>query len=104
MKNMAQLLRDAADIIRTRGWWQNWTRNYEKQAEAPGTEEVCLWGALVDSAGMRTLDFALRNFVEAEVLGGYLLSHFNDMHCQSADDAIALLEIAADLAEPDYVP
>lgn len=83
----AEMYRAAADLLRRDGWCQGYYRRGKSH---------CIVGALVK---IRTINHcpdlpALR----LSTLTGYPMSSFNDAPDMTADDAIAALEIAADLA------
>jgi hypothetical protein len=87
-KTAEQILRDAADYIRAHGW----TRG---QYEDGDSGQVCMIGAML-SVGLHFGDPIPKEVYD--VIGGGEVFKFNDHHCKSVRDAIAALEIAADLA------
>ena len=82
----AEMYREAAAILRRDGWCRIHLTD-EKGRH-------CLFGALQKSNAV--LD-ATKLY---EIIGAWNAMIFNDTECSSADDAIAILEIAADLATP----
>ncbi len=92
MKTPRKILLDAAELLRRDGWCQH--------VLARGKER-CLIGALCAAGG--SLDLAQSYYLAVETLHQLCDVHiplFNDQHCKSVDDAIAALEIAADLVTP----
>lgn len=91
----AAQLRRAADYLRDRGWATNQAGGYGAPA--------CMAGAIrtVRSLDHDVLSNHLRQWVLL-VCGTTTVIDFNDNHCRSSHDAIAALEIAADLAEAGW--
>lgn len=89
----AELYRAAADLLRRDGWCQY---SYEDE------RRHCMAGALSAIKGHRLGNHhgAYDDIYGAlaSVLGTRCVAHFNDAYGMTADDAIAALEIAADLA------
>jgi hypothetical protein len=89
-KTAEQVLRGAAQYIREHGW----RRRYYGTHGGPR----CMLGALMSASapdrfyGLRVAGTLM------PVTGGSSPAEFNDVHCKTANDAIAALEIAADLA------
>jgi hypothetical protein len=95
-----QILRDAAELLRKDGWIKG------KKRSAFGR---CMVGALIDASPnvpgfydpIRNAAFkAVRDLFDGQLP----IVTFNDAHCVTADDAIAALEIAADLVAPEWKP
>lgn len=85
----AQMYRAAADILRRDGWCQG--------DRTDNNGRHCLMGALDEAIGGNA-NAGRREWPALwEVTGDGLVMNFNDHHCRSARDAIAALEIAADL-------
>lgn len=92
-----QVLRGAADVIRKRGWAQN-------QSQTP-TGRVCMGHAINLSEKLQGITDAnstrraiTRVVGKSNSFGYSSIACFNDYHCETKRDAIAALEIAADLA------
>jgi hypothetical protein len=86
-KTAEQALRGAADYIREHGWARG---KYEDDCG-----RVCMLGAML-SSGLPLGENIPREIYM--VTGDVDVVMFNDVHCKIANDAIAALEIAADLA------
>ncbi len=86
----SETLRAAAQYIREHGWRRQW---YGRHG-GPRCMLGALWSANPESAYRDEWGRILMDVC------GCRAADFNDKYCKSADDAIAALEIAADLAEP----
>lgn len=87
------ILYAAADCIREHGWTRG---RYQHEGR------VCMVGAIaavggVLSEGLVALPARARELLEI-VCDDCAPTQFNDEHCKTANDAIAALEIAADIA------
>jgi len=96
-----QILRAAAERLRSHGW--------TKEAYGSWDGPCCIVGAIAVASGVRPGPLAdyPSSLEAAKVVGevvGTGIPHFNDHHCRSIHDAIAALEIAADLAAPEWKP
>jgi hypothetical protein len=86
-KTAEQVLRGAADYLREHGWRR-------RQYGCDGGPR-CMMGALWSAGG----DFlAIEEIGVLMGVAGGRITEFNDVHCKTKNDAIAALEIAADLA------
>jgi len=95
-----QILRAAAKYIRRHGWRQ-------EEYGADGGPR-CMAGAVRSVVGLEP-DLPDTDEYEGlmsilEKVAGPNIADFNDVYCRTADDAIAALEIAADLAAPEWKP
>jgi hypothetical protein len=89
--SVAHDLRAAADYLREYGW-RRWAMGYHGGPR-------CMLGALESVCVVRSTIWQRASFVTMKIFDGEpRLAVFNDYHCKTADDAIAVLEIAADLA------
>lgn len=89
--NAERVLRDAARYIRVNGWCRGFMGGE--------TGPRCMLGALY-SVGVLDLSHEQSGRMDdalSEVIN-LPITAFNDHHCKTVDDAIAALEIAADLA------
>lgn len=104
MKSQEKMLREAATKLCEHGW----TRYY---APPQGRESICILEALAivqnrahwtDASVPLTLYDVITHpedpFPHSTAALISLVFNFNDYHCKTRDDAIAALEIAADLA------
>lgn len=83
----AEMYRKAADLLRRDGWCKG---EYINSAG-----KRCMYGAMIDAGVNRVGHPVLQALIDE-----WRVSRFNDHDCETIDDAIAALEIAADLAEP----
>jgi hypothetical protein len=90
-KTAEQVLRGAADYIREHGW----LRGRQGQDGGPRCMVGAMWS--IGLADMN-IDEWFKLGALTKVIGGEDVLLFNDDHCKTANDAIAALEIAADLA------
>lgn len=86
MKTEAQIYRDAIKVLQRDGW-----RRDPHWATRSGP--TCIGLAVQAAANYEQIDYpALTAVIDCDPVT------FNDYHCETIDDAIAALEIAADLA------
>ena len=104
MTKAEKVLRKAAERIQLYGW--------KKGVRSSSSEKhACLVNAIADVCRLETgcAEFLIPPEAHVaidtvrEVAGGDI-GDFNDHHCQSAEDAIAALLIAADLAAEEWKP
>lgn len=92
---ISETLYAAADVIRKRGWCT------DEPEDDRG--RVCILGAIAfarhgDTARDADIPASIYRHYVQTVIDGNLIGTFNDEHCKHARDAIAVLEIAADIA------
>ena len=90
---MSENLYAAADYIREHGWVR---RSYRSG------NRCCMLGAIAATGGILSDAFVGLPVGAHQALkivcGGVPAAEFNDKYCKTANDAIAALEIAADIA------
>jgi len=93
----SDMLYAAADYIRLHGWRKNW---YGEHLGPRCMIGACASAAGSDAGGIGMLEARLKPALECVVGNESALAviDFNDDHCKTANDAIAALEIAADIA------
>jgi hypothetical protein len=92
MKTISETLRSAAGVIKSKGWTQNQAIDDEGR--------VCMTAAIGDVNGHGGPSYwRAVEFLRDKVLGTGSVVVFNDCHCKRKQDAIAALEIGADIAE-----
>jgi hypothetical protein len=91
----------AANLLRKQGWGQGAYADFRGGRTTPC---LCMSGGINkatsghwDDTTSRVAD-RTKNFVSERVLDGLPVAEFNDYSCKTADDAIAALEIAGDIA------
>lgn len=91
----AEMYRAAADLLRRDGWCRGRMRDGKLHCMAGALRKVGLRHKGVIFPATTPAPEVLRR-----VIGMVHIAMFNDFHCKSSNDAIAALEIAADLATP----
>lgn len=90
MNQVERNFRKAARLIRRNGWCQHGIGRDGKRR--------CIEMAIRDVAGIKDLFFNTTYCTILEEVTGMYVFKFNDEQCKNEDDAVAVLEIAADLA------
>ena len=93
--NEAEIYRKAAELLRRNGWA---SASWSQLNAAYGPR--CIGIALREAGGPLPNYYSTESSYPAlqELLNDTCLAEFNDHHCETVDDALAALEIAADLA------
>lgn len=98
-KSVAQVLREAADLLKRTGWTQ---RRYQRN-DCAGNERFCMLGAInrvTNADTSRRANSGARAAVMS-ALGGMSIVRFNDVIAKRRAEVVAKLLEAADLAEQE---